>query len=190
MGAQREPFVVSPGGTRIEGAILAFKASAADTRGALSVCEFRLGPWESGPVLHQHDATDEGFFVVSGVLEAQLGEERVEVPAGSFVWVPGGVAHAFANGGPEPLQVLALALPGGIEDLFREQAAYFATLDGPPDVEALREMGERHGAPTLGLRSALGTPPQRRSARGTGRADAWITAVANVPSLRSTSPSR
>jgi mannose-6-phosphate isomerase-like protein (cupin superfamily) len=154
MGA--EPFVVAPGATRVEGAMLAFKLSAADTDGALSVCEFSLGPWESGPVLHKHDATDEGFFVVAGVLEAQLGEERVQAAAGSFVWVPRGVAHAFANGGPEQLQVLSLITPGGIEALFAEQAAYFATLQGPPDLEVLGAMGERHGAPTLGppIRSA------------------------------------
>jgi mannose-6-phosphate isomerase-like protein (cupin superfamily) len=162
VGGQPGAFVVPPGDTRVDGAILAFKASAADTRGALSVCEFRLGPWESGPVLHKHEATDEGFFVVSGVLEAQLGEGRVQAASGSFVWVPGGVAHAFANGGPDPLQVLALALPGGIEELFREQAAYFATLDGaPPDVEVLREMGERYGAPTLGPPIRSASAPER-----------------------------
>ena len=145
-----DPFVVPPGGTRVEGAMLPFKLSAADTGGALSVCEFTLGPWESGPVLHKHDATDEGFFVVAGVLEAQLDDERVTAPAGSFVWVPRGTAHAFANGGPDRLHVVSLVTPGGIEALFAEQAAYFATLEGPPDPELLNAMGERHGAPTLG----------------------------------------
>ena len=145
-----QPFVVPPGGTRVDNAMLPFKVSAADTDGALSVCEFSLGPWESGPVLHKHDATDEGFFVVTGVLEAQLGDERVQAPAGSFVWVPRGVAHAFANGGPEPLHVVSVVTPGGIEALFAEQAAYFATLEGPPDFERLSAMGDRHGAPTLG----------------------------------------
>jgi mannose-6-phosphate isomerase-like protein (cupin superfamily) len=155
-----------PGATRVDDAILAFKASADDTRGALSICEFKLGPWESGPVLHKHETVDEGFYVIEGVLEAQLGDERVQAPTGSFVWVPGGIPHAFANGGPEPLHVLALALPGGIEELFAEQAAYFASLNGPPDPAVLSEMGERHGAPTLGppIRSldAPGEPPPSR----------------------------
>lgn len=169
MSDDSRAFVVEPGGTRREGAILAFKATAADTRGALSVCEFSLGPWESGPVLHKHDATDEGFFVVAGVLEAQIGDERLQAPSGSFVWVPGGVPHAFANGGPESLHVLALVVPGGIEELFAEQAAYFSSLDGPPDPAALSEMGERYGAPTLGppIRSANAPGEQQPSGYGT-----------------------
>ena len=151
-----EPFVVGPGETRVENAMLPFKLSADDSNGAVSICEFTLGPWDSGPVLHAHDAVDEGFYVVAGTLEAQVGDRRVQAEAGSFVWVPRGTAHAVAYGGPEQLHVVALALPGGIEDLFSEQAAYFASLDGPPDLAVLSEMGDRHGAPTLGppIRSA------------------------------------
>ncbi len=150
MSGVAEPFVVRPGQSRVDGAILPFKASAADTGGQLSVCEFKLGPWEQGPVLHKHDETDEGFYVIAGVLEAQLGEQRVQADAGSFVWVPRGIPHAFANAGPDELHVLSLVLPGGIEALFAEQATYFSNLDGPPDPVALDEMGRRHGAHTLG----------------------------------------
>jgi hypothetical protein len=66
------------------------------------------------------------------------------------LWVPRGTAHAFANAGSEPLHVLALALPGGIEELFAEQAAYLASVQGPPDPQVLNRLGARHGAPTLG----------------------------------------
>ena len=145
-----EPFVVGPGATRADGAMLPFKLSARDSNGALSICEFTLGPWDSGPVLHKHDGVDEGFYVVTGTLEAQVGDRRIQAEAGSFVWVPRGTAHAFANGGPVALHVVAFALPGGIEALFAEQAAYFASLEGPPDLEVLSAMGERYGAPTLG----------------------------------------
>lgn len=150
MGDVAGPFIVRPGETRVDDAMLPFKLSAADSNGAVSICEFTLGPWESGPVLHKHDAVDEGFYVVAGTLEAQVGDERLQAEAGSFVWVPRGTAHAFANGGPEHLHVVALAVPGGIEELFAEQAAYFATLEGPPDLDVLSAMGDRHGAPTLG----------------------------------------
>ncbi len=156
MSEAKQPFIVGPGATRVDDAILPFKLSAEDSDGALSICEFRLGAWESGPVLHSHDAIDEGFYVVGGTLEAQVGADRVQASAGSFLWVPRGTAHTFANGGADPLHVVGFAAPGGIEALFAEQAAYFASLNGPPDLAVLSAMGQRHGAPTLGppIRSA------------------------------------
>ena len=130
--------------------MLPFKLVADDSDGRLSICEFTLGGWESGPVLHAHGAVDEAFFVVNGLLEAQLGDERVRAPTGAFLWVPRGTAHTFANAGPKPVHVVALATPGGIEHLFAEQAAYLSGLEGPPDPAVLEAMGHRHDAPTLG----------------------------------------
>jgi hypothetical protein len=41
--------------------------------------------------------------------------------------------------------VLALAVPGGVEELFVEQGAYLATVQGPPDPKVLDQIGARHG---------------------------------------------
>jgi hypothetical protein len=70
--------------------------------------------------------------------------------AGGFLWVPRGTAHTFANAGPDPVQVLAVALPGGVEELFAEQAAYLASVQGPPNPSVLNDIGLRHRAPTVG----------------------------------------
>jgi len=104
--------------------------------------------------------------VVGGKLEAQVGDERVQVEAGGFLWVPRGRAHSFANAGPDQVHVLALALPGGAEELFAEQAAYLSSVQGPPDSAVLGEIGTRHGAPTLGppIRSK-DTPPEDGAGR-------------------------
>ena len=88
--------------------------------------------------------------MVRGKLEAQLGDQRVQAEAGGFLWVPRGTAHGFANAGPDPVHALALALPGGVEELFAEQAAYLSSVQGPPDPVVLGEIGSRHGALTLG----------------------------------------
>jgi quercetin dioxygenase-like cupin family protein len=144
------PYALAPGESRRQDARLPFKALPSDTGGLLSVCEFTLGPWESGPALHRHTWVDEAFYVVAGQLELQLNEQRLQAAAGGFLWVPRGTAHAFANAGSEPLHVLALALPGGIEELFAEQAAYLASVQGPPDPQVLNRLGARHGAATLG----------------------------------------
>ena len=144
-------YLLAAGGTRIDGAMLPFKVLAADSGGAISVCEFVLPGWSSGPVAHRHDAVDEGFFVVAGEIEFLLGEERRHAAAGDFAWVPRGTAHTFACAGPDPVHVVAFACPGGIEHLFAEQGAYLASLgERPPDPVVLEEMGNRHGAPTVG----------------------------------------
>ena len=60
------PYVIASGAARLTDALIAFKATARDTNGALSVSEFELGPWESGPVLHLHETVDEAIYVVAG----------------------------------------------------------------------------------------------------------------------------
>jgi len=155
-----EPYVLPAGHTRRDDALLPILATSTDTGGLLTVCAFTLGPWDSGPVLHSHRSTDEALFVVSGTLLAQLGGSRSEVAAGGFVWMPRGVPHAFANAGADPVHVVALAVPGGLDDMFAEQAAYLASLQGPPDPAVMEEIGLRHQGPTLGppIR-ADGAPP-------------------------------
>jgi quercetin dioxygenase-like cupin family protein len=169
-------YVLPPGATRRADAILPFKALAADTGGAVSVLEFELGPWESGPVLHVHNAVDEALYVLSGRLEAQLDEQRLTADPGSFVWVPRGTRHAFANAGPDKLHVLALGMPGGIEELFAEQAAYFAGLEGPPDPDVLQDIGRKHGSP------AVGPPIRARAAPGTSTTSGTPVSGYGLPS--------
>jgi mannose-6-phosphate isomerase-like protein (cupin superfamily) len=149
VGDRSDPYLLPAGATRVEGAMLPFKVVAGDSDGLISVCEFTLPGWASGPVLHAHDAVDEGFFVVSGALEMQLGDERRAAAAGDFAWVPRGTAHTFANASPEPLHVIGFATPGGIEHQFAEQWEYLTSVD-EPDPQVLDEIGTRHGAPTLG----------------------------------------
>ena len=103
-------------------------------------------------VLHRHTEVDEAFYVVAGKLEAQLDDKRVQAAAGGFLWVPRGTAHSFANAGPEPVQVLALALPGGVEELFAEQAAYLSSVQfGVPGHDAGVEQGGVEGEEQLGV---------------------------------------
>lgn len=60
----------------------------------------------------------------------------------------------------------ALALPGGVEELFAEQAAYLSSVHGPPDPAVLGEIGSRHGAPSPGPPTrSKDAPPED----GTGR---------------------
>lgn len=109
-----------------------------------------------------HTATDEAFYVARGVLEMQIGDERHQVPAGGFVWIPRGTPHTFANAGPDDVHALTLAIPGGIEDFFAENDAHLASVDGPPNPSELSEIAARHDV------TILGPPIRARNAPETG----------------------
>ena len=92
------------------------KASRDSTDGALSVFEISV---ERGPPLHIHDHEHESFYVLEGELSVICGDDHFEVRTGSFVFMPRGRAHRFWST-HESARVLLIAVPGGIEDYFRE----------------------------------------------------------------------
>jgi hypothetical protein len=55
MSEHAKPFLLPAGATRRERAMLPLKLVADDSGGLISVCEFTLPGWSSGPVLHRHD---------------------------------------------------------------------------------------------------------------------------------------
>jgi mannose-6-phosphate isomerase-like protein (cupin superfamily) len=120
------------------------------TAGTVMFAEARLPPHSSGPGLHVHSREDEAAYVVSGVLTFVVGERRFEATAGQLVWLPRGVPHAFANLGDEPVTAFEVVTPAGLEAMFEEQAAYLASLDGPPDGDEVAEIGARYGVRRLG----------------------------------------
>lgn len=92
------------------------KASRLTTGGALTLYEASVG---AGPPLHVHDREDECFYVLHGAMSARCGDETFEAGTGSFVFLPRGRPHRFWAVA-EDARVLLIAVPGGIEDYFRE----------------------------------------------------------------------
>lgn len=115
------PVVVAPGaGKAVRGPVggpLLFKVRGEQTNGALTVLENTIPPG-TGPPLHVHDAQDEAWWIVSGAVRFQLGDELASAEAGAFVWVPRGVPHAFRNDGAVPATLLVLFTPSGMEPFF------------------------------------------------------------------------
>ena len=70
------------------------KASAAATNNTLRVVEQRL-PAGFSPPPHIHHDEDEAFYLLSGRVEAQIGEQQVSAQRGSFLWLPRNVQHGF-----------------------------------------------------------------------------------------------
>ena len=146
MGQRAAPYVLAPGQVRSHpGTFPAIKAGAADTGGLFTLVEGVIGPRTPGPPLHVHGGEDECLYVIDGHLLVQLGEERHDLGPGCFAWLPRQIPHAFANGSASPVHILGVIVPGGVEEMFAEQAAYFAQLQGPPDTERLRAIWAPHG---------------------------------------------
>jgi quercetin 2,3-dioxygenase len=120
------------------------------TAGSVIFGEARLPPRSSGPGLHVHSREDEAAYVISGVMTFVVGDRRFEASTGDLVWLPREVPHTFANRGDEPVWALGVTTPAGLEGMFEEQSAYFDTLQGPPDPDRVREIGDRYGVRALG----------------------------------------
>ena len=99
------------------------KATAADTRGAYALQERTVPAGQPWVQPHVHHATEEAFIILEGELAFQLEGHLVEkAAAGSFVLVPRGAAHTFANPGGVPTRALLLFSPPGLEGFFEELA--------------------------------------------------------------------
>ena len=125
-------------------------AGGASTADAVIFGEARLPPMTAGPSLHVHTREDEAAYVLEGVLTCVVGEETVEAAAGTLVWLPREVPHTFANLSREPVRVFGVTVPAGLEGMFEEQAAYFASLDGPPDESVIQAIGAKYGVSVVG----------------------------------------
>jgi quercetin dioxygenase-like cupin family protein len=71
--------------------------------------------------LHQHDF-DESFYIVEGTMTVQVNGETGRVPAGSYVFVPGGAPHGFVNREKAPLRNVVTTTPAALERMFRRRA--------------------------------------------------------------------
>lgn len=121
-------------------------ARSSETAGAITVVENIVGPGQ-GPPKHVHDAEDELFYVMSGHLRVLAGDDVLEAPPGSLVFIPKQMPHVFQNTASEPARLLVLFTPGGMEGFFDG----FARLGpGVSLADAAHELAEGVGMHILG----------------------------------------
>lgn len=138
--------VVPPGGgerLNVRGSTLLFKAVAQTTGGAFSLHERLVPPAGRRPPAHVHPDRVEAFWVLEGTAEFELDGHFTRASAGSFVLVPGGVAHTFGAGTQEPAHLLVLHA-AALDGYFRELADLWSGPDAPDRDTELQLMG-RHG---------------------------------------------
>ena len=86
----------------------------------IAVTDNTVPPGFPGPVRHRHAQMTDIFYVLEGELAFDLGGERRTLGPGSFVLVPPGVVHTFANRGAIPARFLNIYQPAGNEQYLKE----------------------------------------------------------------------
>ncbi|QKW11246.1 cupin domain-containing protein [Streptomyces sp. NA04227] len=79
-----------------------------------------LAPHTPGPPQHRHARHDEGFYVLSGTVRFTVGTKDHDATAGTFVMVPAGAPHTFANPADEPAVMLSMFTPDLYVQYFRD----------------------------------------------------------------------
>ena len=129
-------------------------ATGDQTEGRFAVMEL-LAPRGFASPLHIHRREDEFFVVLSGEVRVQHGEAVIEAVAGSVVYGPRDVAHAFHVDSAEARLLLFFG-PAGVEGFFREGGKPARSLGLPPaeeqflDKQALTEIASRYDQEFIG----------------------------------------
>lgn len=138
---------------------MTLKAGAGQSA-AWSVFEAEVAPgFDVGA--HRHRQAQEFFYILDGELDLLAFEPKLltaggwgswESPEGakvarggpgSFMFVPAGCPHAFANPGPGPARMMFVVTPAGHERYLTELASLLAS-PGPPHQAAITELRARH----------------------------------------------
>jgi mannose-6-phosphate isomerase-like protein (cupin superfamily) len=140
------PIVHGPDGGEsltLAGNTISFKAGVAETGGAFGFLEYTAAPEFPGPLAHVHDEMSEVSCVLESELSIRVGDESVAAPAGTFVLVPPGTPHGFANPNPEQARFLTVFSPGGLEQYYKDLAVLLGS--GSYDPAVATELGARYG---------------------------------------------
>jgi quercetin dioxygenase-like cupin family protein len=125
-----------------------YGVGADESDGSLSMLEVTIPP-RTLVKPHMHSREDEYSLILSGSVGARLGDETVEeIPEGSWLVKPRSVPHALWNVSDEPVRILEVVLPGGIERYF-EQIAPILKEHGPDWTKRYRGLGDEFGLTIL-----------------------------------------
>jgi len=133
------------------------KAGGAEADHAFSQIEVD-DPRGSGTPLHVHHNEDETFYVLEGEVTFLVGDERIDVAAGDFLFAPRDIPHAYVVRS-ERARMLVTASPGGVEQVFVILGVPVTGTEPPSDAvlpmdEAVRLLAG-YGAEILGPPLAL-----------------------------------
>jgi mannose-6-phosphate isomerase-like protein (cupin superfamily) len=133
--------------------LLTFKVDR-DQSESVGIFEDEVPP-QSGAPAHLHRSQDETHYVLEGQFEFVLGERKVNADAGSVVYVPRTMMHAFTNIGKEKGKLLFINTPAGpLEPFLVEFGEPVSDPSSPPegelDLDKLQAIAQRTGGLEFG----------------------------------------
>jgi quercetin dioxygenase-like cupin family protein len=112
-----EPVLSGPAAGRTvtygDGSSAELKLAGEQSGGDWAVVEWRVRAGDEPPV-HTHTREDETIYVLEGAITAYVGDERIEVEAGSYAALPKNVPHGLTVRGEEARLLVTLE-PAGAE---------------------------------------------------------------------------
>jgi mannose-6-phosphate isomerase-like protein (cupin superfamily) len=123
-----------------------YVASGSDSGNAFTLIETHEPTPSGGPPLHAHRDAAESFYVITGSYAMHLNGQDFECPAGSFIYIPAGMAHTFRSL-THGSRKLNLYTPAAMEGYFEELSAAIAA---GVDEAAMEDIAERYQMDVLG----------------------------------------
>jgi quercetin dioxygenase-like cupin family protein len=117
-----KPYVLEPGEGEeltVGGGPYVLKATAADTGGSFSFMEINLNKGREPPP-HIHHKEVETFYLLDGEVTFVTGGQVVPARTGGIVQLPIALPHYYSALGDGTVKALLIAVPAGLEDLFRQ----------------------------------------------------------------------
>jgi quercetin dioxygenase-like cupin family protein len=115
-----EPVLSGPGAGRTvtygSGSTAELKLAGEQSGGDWAVVEWRVRAGDEPPI-HTHTREDEAIYVLEGAITAYVGDEKVEVEAGSYAALPKNVPHGLTVRGDQARLLITLE-PAGAEYFF------------------------------------------------------------------------
>lgn len=151
MEKSKQAIVIPPDGgarTWLLGDTYTLKLAGEQTGGAFALLEAVVPPG-GGPPPHAHYAEDETFVILEGEIMFTTDAGTIPATAGAIVHVPKGALHAYAAVGTNPVRMLFLYAPSGMEGMFAEigtvaQPGLPAPPPGPEDAARLGAVAAKY----------------------------------------------
>lgn len=152
------PFVRSEDGGKaiwFLGALATIKVDGSQTGSAYELQEQIVVPGREPPP-HIHHEQDEAFYILEGDMTIMCGDRTWSVTAGSFVFLPKGIKHAFKIEGSTPARMLIITSPAGpsgfasfVQEMGEPATKRMLPPEMPPNMEKLLALSKKHNIELL-----------------------------------------